>query len=71
MKTTLRTTFRTAPPTQRAFTWAVRSTDIPFMDAEHHDLGADGCVISNCDCGCGISRSDAPRSHRAGQDKQP
>ena len=61
MKTERQTRSRDAEGTQRSFSWAVRSTDIPFMETEQEASGASGCNCVGTDCGCGISKLDTAR----------
>lgn len=70
MKTAHQTRARDAQVPQRTFTWAVRSTDIPFMAPERQKLGADGCACVGTDCGCSISKIDAVRA-RATRSERP
>jgi hypothetical protein len=61
---------RVSQGAQRTFTWAVRSTDIPFM-ATDGEAGADGCNCNCNDCGCGNIRFDPVPERRTPQDKRP
>ncbi len=70
MKTERQTRSRDAEGTQRSFSWAVRSTDIPFMGTEHQANGAAGCACVGTDCGCAISNLDTSRVSAA-RDPRP
>ena len=67
MKTPRDNTPRPAAPAQRTFTWAVRTSDIAFMEDGPQAL-LDGCSGNLCsDCGCAVSQLQEPDAGAPGE----